>query len=163
MRFFNNKLNEFDFYPQVAHPYRIDDGDLDNKYNLDWNARTSGSNAKKDHLDKFCSLKFDPKLANTNEPYYIATDLSESAIDEKVTEGVKSSDVYGISVNSQVINIEDKVASLTFMRPIKPIHPQDLEIVQGQTYNIFVSYGIFPDAENDETKYVRGNMQTGDI
>lgn len=64
---------------------------------------------------------------------------------------MKSVDVYGISVNSQVINREDKVAHLVFMRPIKAIHPQDLEIVQGQTYNIFVSYGIFPGADRDET------------
>lgn len=55
------------------------------------------------------------------------------------------------------------VASLTFMRPIKAIHPEDLEIVQGQTYNIFVSYGIFPDETSTEPAYVRGNIQTGDI
>jgi hypothetical protein len=75
-----------------------------------------------------------------------------------ITEGVKSVDVYGISVNMQVINREDKVAHLTFMRPIKAIHPQDLEIVQGQTYNIFVSYGIFPDEESTDTSYVMGQI-----
>ena len=67
-------------------------------------------------------------------------------------------DVYGISVNMQVINREDKVAHLTFMRPIEAIHPKDLEIVQGQTYNIFVSYGIFPDQDSTDTSYVMGQI-----
>jgi len=53
-------------------------------------------------------------------------------------------DVYGIAVMKHVINKKDKTAVLTFMRPMKAIHPYDLEITPGQTYNAFISYGIFP-------------------
>ena len=58
MRFFNKKLSDFDFYPQVAHPFRIDENDSNLKLNLDWNHRDSGSGASLDYLDKFCSLDF---------------------------------------------------------------------------------------------------------
>lgn len=162
MRFFNKKLEDFDFQPQVAHPfrYKLDaNGDeTDVKVNLDWDERENGPRSQKDHLDKFCSLDYTPVLLDTQQEYYISDDLSEKPVDDKITVGVKTQDVYGISVNSQVINREDKVASLTFMRPIKAIHPEDLEIVQGQTYNIFVSYGIFPDEASTDTALVRGNI-----
>ena len=46
MRFFNKKLEDFDFWPQVAHPfrYKLDaNGDeTDVKVNLDWDERENG-------------------------------------------------------------------------------------------------------------------------
>ena len=69
---------------------------------------------------------------------------------------MKTYDTYGIAVTQQVINIADKVASVSFMRPIKAIHPHDLDILEGQTYNIFVTYGIFPDESSQDVKMVRG-------
>lgn len=114
---------------------------------MDWSFASSGGGSKKDRLDFFCSRDFAPQ--KDGEPYYIADDLADEPLDDRITEGVKTVDFYGISVNSQVINREDKVAHLVFMRPIKAIHPQDLEIVQGQTYNIFVSYGIFPGSDEE--------------
>ena len=131
----------------MAHPFRIDDNDPELKVNMDWSFASSGGGSKKDRLDFFCSRDFAPK--KDGEPYYIADDLADEPLDDRITEGVKTVDFYGISVNSQVINREDKVAHLVFMRPIKAIHPQDLEIVQGQTYNIFVSYGIFPGSDEE--------------
>lgn len=87
MRFFNKKLNEFDFYPQIAYPYISDDG-TDIKKNIDWNFRTNGQTAKKDYLDKLCSLSWNP-LRDGTTPYYIAADLSEST-ESKYTEEVKT-------------------------------------------------------------------------
>jgi hypothetical protein len=70
MRFFNKKMSEFDFHPQVAYPY-IQDSGSDLKKNIDWNYRTSGQTAKKDYLDKLCSMEFAPMLDGLT-PYYIA-------------------------------------------------------------------------------------------
>ena len=123
MRFFNKKLGEFDFHPQVAYPYIVEDGS-DIKKNIDWNYRTSGQSAKKDYLDKFCSMEFTPML-DGNVPYYIAQGLEE-ATDETITEGVKTYDYYGIATTRQIINRADKIAHVEFMRPIKAIHPSDL-------------------------------------
>ena len=50
MRFFNKKLDEFDFWPQVAHPfrYKLDTdtkAETDVKVNLDWDERINGPRA----------------------------------------------------------------------------------------------------------------------
>ena len=62
MRFYNKNLEDFDFYPQVAHPFRVDESDAELKLNLDWNMRDVGPNSKLDHLDFFCSRDFTPTL-----------------------------------------------------------------------------------------------------
>ena len=104
MRFFNKKLEDFDFWPQVAHPfrYKLDEDGVETvtKVNLDWDERENGPRSQKDHLDKFCSLDYNPKLADTQEEYYISENLSEKPVLDKITVGVKTQDVYGISVNS---------------------------------------------------------------
>jgi hypothetical protein len=128
MRFFNKNLSLFDFHPQIAYPFdlvKVDD--LDVKKNIDWNFRSSGDTSKLDYLDKLCSLEFNPLLAD-DKPYYVATDL-KGVIDPKYTKHVTNNDTYGIAVTKQIINKADKIAMITFIRPIKAIHPQDLEIV----------------------------------
>jgi hypothetical protein len=95
MRFFNKKLDDIDFYPQIAYPFIVDNG-TNNKKNIDWNFRSFGPNNQKDSLDKLCSLEFNPLLDNTTA-YYIASDLSDST-DPQYTDEVKKDDTYGIAV-----------------------------------------------------------------
>ena len=52
---------------------------------------------------------------------------------------------------------------MSFMRPMKAIHPSDLDIVAGQTYSAYITYGIFPDANTRDTELVMGMSKTGDV
>ena len=83
--------------------------------------------------------------------------------DPALTPEVINYDTYGIAVTKAIIDRSDKVATISFMRPIKALHPNDLDITEGQTYNVFISYGIFKDEMDSDTTKVKGMVHTGDI
>lgn len=67
-------------------------------------------------------------------------------------------DGYGIAVTSNIVNLIENRASITFKRPLDPLLEDDLELEEGQIYMAIINYGIFSSAESDrEYSLVRGH------
>lgn len=72
-------------------------------------------------------------------------------------------DSYGIAVTSNLINLIENRASVSFIRPLKPLLEDDILLEEDQTYMAFINYGIFPSAETDrDLSLVRGQKGNSD-
>ena len=102
-------------------------------------------------------MEFNPKLPDTSEAFYLAEELEYTQTEER-KDSDQDPDLYGIAVTKHIINTIEKMATISFMRPMAPLHHDDIKLEENQVYSAYINYGIFPNAESDrEVKYVEGH------
>jgi hypothetical protein len=85
---------------------------------------------------------------NAGKKFYLADQLPLEETEERKPY-MQDPDSYGIAVTSNVINLIENRASVSFIRPLKPLLEDDILLEEDQTYMAFINYGIFPSAETD--------------
>ena len=157
-RFFSKKAEEFFFHPQISKVHEVFD-ELGEIKNLDYDFREG---KKIDLIDKWCALEFEPKLksgVDAGKKFYLADQIPETDTEKEAY--MQDPDTYGIAVTSNIINLIENQASVTFIRPLDPLLTDDIPLEEDQTYMAFINYGVFPSSETDRVyDLVRGQKGT---
>ena len=148
VRFFNKKLTDFTFWPQIGAASKNDTNGV--HINPDWDTAKAT-----DDLQKWCASKYQPLDTNSN-PIYV-----DKADEDIVT------DEYGWAVNYQTIERFHNKAHLYFTRPLtttnSPLNTQ-MDFKEGVSYIVHITWGLF-DNLNDEAATLFGaktvNTETG--
>ena len=87
-----------------------------------------------------------------NFSWWCAQEKESKYVDERLDE------LSNIKITHSAIDKIDKKATLSFIMPLEKGY---FFIPENAIYKVYPSWGIFPDASNEEQKYVRGETRTG--
>jgi hypothetical protein len=74
-----------------------------------------------------------------------------------VAETDEEKDTHGIGVLKTIIDATEKKTKITFMRPMVSQSLYDTDLVAGETYGLYINYGVFDDMNDNDNSKVRGH------